>query len=1067
MVPDAWNGGALLTVKAAGRQGAMTRGTSMSHRDRQPSAGTAVAALPPKSGPSAVAVPRFFSLQAETVFSGSHWESLCRAASPAQQAELLALATRQGFLYTGQVPVAAAPIGDHNGNHHGEPTAAALLTKLLAGQLGTLDALRPTAVAFLDEALDESQRAAGAAALATTDLFLIQGGPGSGKSRLAAEIVTQAARRGDRILLASAHAAGLDRVLEQIASRDGVCPLRLLGSAEALAALSPAVRELTFAQRTSAIRERTLQTARETRAAAEMQCARRRHEEPIWGRLEELAVAHAAAQTEIADAEAKLGAVEAEVWRRIDDVEAPCRAAHDVRALRKAAHEKTVQLVAEAETAKLDLQATRDAEVALQREIDVVAPLADAKRHGRWWTWRWWQATFQGRVLEKSNALQGRRGELRAKIDECQRRGEEAARTQQAVAAETAATAEAMIQTEVRSRQQKLRQIIEQHHSEGMRRQALWADLCRQIDSEYLQPSAQTGSAVREARESWLRQRKEDEGRCSVAREWADYLEGSAESLADRLPGYANVIAATPAALAEDRHFADAAPAGLFDLLVLDEAEQLSEAELLKLARRARRCVFMGLPALASDALSVPAVAAGNRRETTHPRPCFHKAWKLLACDAPELPYTWGRERNRLTCKLRSVAPEHRGLLETEPLADAPDVELRILALPGQRPILAEVVFPAEMALAEAKEFLFRELQEITVQPAGQGIRWFETPEAVCLRFGHCNEPGKVAADLGSGVSEILGGLGGDRTAALSFACNAGWDRAGAERWVQQHLHLRDLGRTARLATCWRMARSASLQAVVHDLLAMDCCQFTGAASAESEVAVEFVAVGCAKPKNGARTDTRGSRRPEQGRTHAPGGAGLETDLATLRPGDRIPPELKQFVGLRGLVNLMEARTVVRKLEELVAPAPANGRKPPVFVVALYQAQADLISSLIRQSPRLGQQAESIAVGVPGTFRQRETDVVVVSLTRSQTSRAVPYGDGPSALLLAWTRARRKLVLVGDPGNLLRRAQWQGSVDSLDEHGAAAEGRILARLASYLQGQGHFPSSFRLCEGGH
>ena len=61
--------------------------------------------------------------------------------------------------------------------------------------------------------------------------------------------------------------------------------------------------------------------------------------------------------------------------------------------------------------------------------------------------------------------------------------------------------------------------------------------------------------------------------------------------VAARLPGYTNVVAATTTALPADPHFGDAAAASqAFDRLVVEEADQVTESEFLKVARRARRC---------------------------------------------------------------------------------------------------------------------------------------------------------------------------------------------------------------------------------------------------------------------------------------------------------------------------------------------------------------------------------------------------------------------------------------------------------------------------------------------
>src|SRR5439155_8860667 len=97
--------------------------------------------------------------------------------------------------------------------------------------------------------LDAVQREAAAKALATPDIFLVQGRPGSGKSRVVAEIIAQATARGERVLLLAPTAAAIDRVLEWVAPREVVFPLRCVDRDENVLTLPPAIRALTFGER--------------------------------------------------------------------------------------------------------------------------------------------------------------------------------------------------------------------------------------------------------------------------------------------------------------------------------------------------------------------------------------------------------------------------------------------------------------------------------------------------------------------------------------------------------------------------------------------------------------------------------------------------------------------------------------------------------------------------------------------------------------------------------------------------------------------------------------------------
>src|SRR5260370_36179614 len=96
-------------------------------------------------------------------------------------------------------------------------------------------------------------------------------------------------------------------------------------------------------------------------------------------------------------------------------------------------------------------------------------------------------------------------------------------------------------------------------------------------------------------------------------------------------------------------------------------------------------------------------------------------------------------------------------------------------------------------------------------------------------------------------------------------------------------------------------------------------------------------------------------------------------------------------------------------------------------------------------APRRARAAFDLETGGPAAFRQRECPVMLVSLTRSHTHRAVTFGDSPQTLALALTRARDRLLLFGDPGTLVRRSQWLGRLGHMDEAAAARVRGLVAQ----------------------
>src|SRR5438094_7118715 len=130
----------------------------MTQRERQASGGTKAApwrALGHPALPPAAASPE------SRPASAPLWEDLCRSVSPAQQMELLALAERQGVLYSHQLP----PPGNGSLQDRGRQ----LLAQLQSGQTDDLEAVSSLPVEVHDTALDPQQREAVAKALHTPD----------------------------------------------------------------------------------------------------------------------------------------------------------------------------------------------------------------------------------------------------------------------------------------------------------------------------------------------------------------------------------------------------------------------------------------------------------------------------------------------------------------------------------------------------------------------------------------------------------------------------------------------------------------------------------------------------------------------------------------------------------------------------------------------------------------------------------------------------------------------------------------------------------------------------------
>ena len=336
---------------------------------------------------------------------GTSWQDLYHRASPEQRQQLLHLSAQQGLVHASQ-------LGDLTA-----VSARATAPALLQVPVSDLPAVVPPPLQPIDASLDAWQREAVSVALATPDICLVQGWPGTGKSRVAAEIVHQAVARGQRVLVVAATAAAGDRVLEQVAGSDSVCAHRCLGLDENLEALPQGLRALTLPARQRAFEEQTLGAARAAVAATQQRLERQAQDAALWSGLEELA---APART-VAGQHQQLAQDGAALPQRID---AEAQAAHTA-ATRSAFQARLMALrqVHEGVMADLDAQlAAGRAEAAkagadlaeVEREQSCWQPLANARGQGRWWTACWWQALLQADLPARLEALAQRRTELAA-----------------------------------------------------------------------------------------------------------------------------------------------------------------------------------------------------------------------------------------------------------------------------------------------------------------------------------------------------------------------------------------------------------------------------------------------------------------------------------------------------------------------------------------------------------------------------------------------------------------------------------------------------------------------------
>jgi len=124
-------------------------------------------------------------------------------------------------------------------------------------------------------------------------------------------------------------------------------------------------------------------------------------------------------------------------------------------------------------------------------------------------------------------------------------------------------------------------------------------------------------------------------------------------------------------------------------------------------------------------------------------------------------------------------------------------------------------------------------------------------------------------------------------------------------------------------------------------------------------------------------------------------------------------------------LNPQEADLIVRKVQELIA----LGLGPrDIAVIAPYAAQVRLIRSLL--------EVPGVEVDSVDGFQGREKEAVIVSLVRSNATGEIGFLADTRRMNVAITRARRKLLMVGDSATLSAHPFYRDLFEYIEGFGA-------------------------------
>jgi superfamily I DNA and/or RNA helicase len=128
-------------------------------------------------------------------------------------------------------------------------------------------------------------------------------------------------------------------------------------------------------------------------------------------------------------------------------------------------------------------------------------------------------------------------------------------------------------------------------------------------------------------------------------------------------------------------------------------------------------------------------------------------------------------------------------------------------------------------------------------------------------------------------------------------------------------------------------------------------------------------------------------------------------------------------------LNSSEAALVCKKVRKLIEAGVAPG---DIAVIAPYSAQVRLVRDQLAADPA----AAGVEVDSVDGFQGREKEAVVISLVRSNREGEIGFLADTRRMNVALTRARRKLLVIGDSATIGGHAFYRRWLEYCEAFGA-------------------------------
>lgn len=137
--------------------------------------------------------------------------------------------------------------------------------------------------------------------------------------------------------------------------------------------------------------------------------------------------------------------------------------------------------------------------------------------------------------------------------------------------------------------------------------------------------------------------------------------------------------------------------------------------------------------------------------------------------------------------------------------------------------------------------------------------------------------------------------------------------------------------------------------------------------------------------------------------------------------------------------NPEEAVFLLKHLTSVVqqlAPFYSPDNFPSIAIISPYKQQVYLLKEFLVNSPELEVYQDKISINTIDSFQGQERDIVYISLTRSNGDGIIGFLADTRRMNVAMTRAKMKLVVVGDSATLSRSDFYSGFISYAEQKNA-------------------------------